>query len=84
MMRRDIMTRVGSVAISVLTVIVGILLTLALISVLSTSPGHDEIANKQIVIEEQLRFVSCLLMVPPDDRTPEVIANCQAPVEPTP
>lgn len=78
MMRQQIMSRVGSIAVSVLTVIVGILLTLSLISVLSTTPGHDEIANKQIVIEEQLRFISCLLMHEPEARTPEVIANCQA------
>lgn len=62
---------------SVLTVIIGVLLTLALISVLSTTPGHDELYQRQDRIEAQLRYVSCLLLIHPDDRVPDAVAACQ-------
>lgn len=64
---------------TVATVVVGVLLTVALISVVSSTPGHDELHNKQIVLETQIRFLTCLIMIPPEDRTADVIAECQVP-----
>lgn len=68
---------------SVLTVIIGVLLTLALISVLSTTPGHDELHQRQQIIEDQLQYISCILLIAPDERIPENVAACQLdPVDP--
>lgn len=72
----------GRLISSILTVIIGVLLTLALISVLSTTPGHDEIHQRQSVLEGQLRYISCLLLIPPDSRVPEAVAECQVNPDP--
>jgi uncharacterized membrane protein len=79
------MKRLGTVTnlvSSVLTVIIGVILSLVLISILSTTPGHDEMFQRQTVIENQLRYVSCLLLIPPDERVPEAVAECQVTPDP--
>jgi hypothetical protein len=74
---KPLVSKLGRVAVSVLTVIVGVVLTLALISVVSSTPGHDEIYNRQQMVEDQLRYISCLLLIAPEDRIPEAVAACQ-------
>lgn len=77
-----LLSKFGQWAVSIATVIVGVLLTLALISVLSSTPGHDELHNRQQMIEDQLRYISCLLLILPEDRVPEAVAGCQIPSQP--
>ena len=71
---KDDLTRLIS---QILTVIIGVVLSVALISVLSTTPGHDEIHQQQQIIEDQLLYISCLLLINPDDRVPDAVAECQ-------
>jgi hypothetical protein len=61
----------------VVAVMVGVLLAVAVLIAVSRSPGHDEIYNRQQMLEDQLRYVSCLLLVPPEERVPEMVAACQ-------
>lgn len=64
-------------ASEVLTVMLGVILTLIIITILARQPGHDDIYDRLEVMEHQLQYVSCVLLIPPDERLPDNIAACQ-------
>jgi hypothetical protein len=68
---------VSTLARTIVAVVIGIFLAIAVLTVVSSAPGHDELFERQMVIENQLRYVSCLLLIPPDEQTPEAVAACQ-------
>lgn len=70
------LSRAGSLTVTALTVMVAVLLALALFSVTSASPGHRELHQRQEMMEQQLQYISCLLLID-GERTPEAVASCQ-------
>ena len=68
---------VSTLARTIVAVLIGIFLAVAVLTVVSSAPGHDELYERQMVIENQLRYVSCLLLLPSDERVPEAVASCQ-------
>lgn len=70
-------------ASEVLTVMLGVILTLIIVTLLARQPGHDDIYARLEVMEHQLQYVSCILLIPPADRLPDNVAACQLdPVDP--
>lgn len=64
---------------------VSCLLLVLIFAALVTSAVRGPSTRERITsIERQLTYVSCLLLIEPPDRTPEVVADCQVGPEETP
>jgi hypothetical protein len=61
----------------VVAVMIGTLLLLILFFALSDEPSDQAIYDRQEQILHQLAYVSCILLIPPDERIPEAVAACQ-------
>jgi hypothetical protein len=72
------MSRVATVMMGILIVLLATILGLAVWS-MATGRGasHQQILDQQERIDDHLAYLSCLLLTPPEDRTPEVVASCQ-------
>lgn len=54
-----------------------LLLGLIVFALLRSGPSHEDILEHQRIVEDQLAYISCLLLIEPADRVPEVVAGCQ-------
>jgi hypothetical protein len=75
--REKIVAEAAELARMIVAVVIGVILALILFVLASRSPGHNELYQQQQMVSEQLRYVSCLLLIPPDERVPEAVAGCQ-------
>lgn len=72
---------------SVLAVMVGIILTLLILQLASgETTTHGDMSMRIGRVEEQLAYQSCILLIHPEDRIPDRVAECQvlAPLESQP
>ena len=76
------MTIVSAADIAKITigVVISLVIVFTLLVAVSNQPTHDDLSARQTMMEEQLRYISCILLIPPDDRVPEAVAAC--PVRP--
>jgi hypothetical protein len=77
-MRFPYVSSLTDMAKAVLAVMIGVLLTIVILVSLSSSPGHSDLFARQEILEQRLAFVACLILTPPENRTPETISECQA------
>lgn len=75
--RRALIGQVSDLAKSVIAAMVGVLLALAIFFALSTTPGHDDLNKKLDTIITQNETIICLLLVEPEARVPQNVAECQ-------
>ena len=68
---------VSTLARTVVAVLIGIFLAIAVLTVVSSAPGHDELFERQGRIEQQLTYLTCILLIPSEHRGPEAVASCQ-------
>ncbi|MCI0679659.1 MAG: hypothetical protein L0Z63_11550 [Actinobacteria bacterium] len=69
--------RALKIAVYTLVVLMAFIVSLIIWSWLARTPSHEEILEHQVTTEAQLAYLSCLLIIHPDQRTPEAIAGCQ-------
>lgn len=56
-----------------------LILGLVIVALIRGGPSHEDLLERQDTIEGQLIYISCLLLIEPEDRTPEAVAQCQLP-----
>lgn len=58
--------------------VIGVILVILLIRLVQGDDvDHDDLERRLTVLEQQATFQTCILGVPPDAITPQVIAECQ-------
>jgi len=62
--------------VGVASAFLGMVLVIVLLVLVSDEPGNQEIYDRQSQMLDQLHYVSCLLLVEPGERVPEVVAGC--------
>jgi len=62
--------------VGVASAFLGMVLVIVLLVLVSDEPGNQEIYDRQSQMLTQLNYVSCLLLVEPGERVPEVVAGC--------
>lgn len=71
-------TRVANILMATLIVLLVAILGFVIWSAFSgRGSTHRQILDRQVMIEQQLIFLSCIELLHPDQRTPETIAECQ-------
>ena len=75
--KRWLISGLSELGKQVIAVLPGVLLSLAVIASLSSAPGHDEMLEEMSTITDQLTYISCLLLIPPEERVPDEVAACQ-------
>lgn len=70
-----IVAELSNLARTVIAVIIGVVLAVAIFVALSSSPDHRDLYERQERIENQLQFLSCLLVAEVPDAS--AIAACQ-------
>lgn len=75
------LTRWGKALIGFTAIGMAILLSLIITAFVVGGPNHEEILEQQIRVEQQLTYISCLLLIPPEERIPEAVATCQVPTD---
>ena len=78
---RSFTSNLAELARTVIAVIIGVVLALILITVSTGAPGHPELIEQQQMNNRQLQYISCLLLIPPEDRIPEAVASCQVDID---
>lgn len=72
---REEWTRFG---LSILGSIVAILVVVVLINALwGTGINHEDLDARLTVVEYEARFQSCMIRIPPTERTAAAVAECQ-------
>ena len=61
----------------IIGVMVGTLLTVIIIALVSPAPGHRDLYEQDQIIQQQLAYMTCVLLIPPDERIPVRVAECQ-------
>lgn len=62
----------------ILILILGSILLLGVISAATgRSVPHERLEQQLTVVTRQLEYVSCILLIPPEDRIPDAVAACQ-------
>lgn len=75
--RRVLIGELSDLAKSVIAAMIGVLLALAVFFALSTTLGHDDLNKKLDTIITQNETIICLLLVEPETRVPQNVAECQ-------
>jgi hypothetical protein len=50
----------------------------------ASGQGVSRVTDRLERVESQLTYVSCLLLIPDEERTPDAVATCQVPAQTTP
>lgn len=73
--------RVDTLARWALIVIAGVLILAVGLGIFSAVTGrsvsHNRLEERIIQLEDHLQFISCLLLIAPEDRLPDAVAACQ-------
>ena len=61
---------------SLIASFLGVVIALLVVVLLGGAPGHNELYDRQAQMSNQINYLSCVLLLDPGERVPEVVAGC--------
>lgn len=72
------MNNLSNIIQAALTILLAIIIGWGIINgITGRDVNHIEIVERQDALDDQLRYISCLLLIEPQDRDPSAVAECQ-------